>query len=199
MITVTVPATTYDLTTVGTVKAELGITDRAEDARLQTFIRQASGVIAEFCNRTFAEETVAETLRLDCGRRELTLTRYPVTAVIGVTEDGEALESDEWEINSAAGILRRLSGSDLTYWPAKKIVGTYSAGYPLLQGLPYGIERACLTLIKQYRFAQDRDPLVKSETAESVGGASYFGSVNGSALSPEVAGLLTPHRNRNLR
>ena len=56
MLTVVKPASSFDLTVLATVKAELGIADRASDAALAGYIKQASEVVAKFCNRVFALE-----------------------------------------------------------------------------------------------------------------------------------------------
>ena len=55
-LTVVKPASSFDLTVLATVKAELGIADRASDAALAGYIKQASEVVAKFCNRVFALE-----------------------------------------------------------------------------------------------------------------------------------------------
>ena len=66
MLTVTSPASTFDLALLASVKSELSITDRSEDANLARWIGQASTAIAAYCNRVFVTETVSETFRLSC-------------------------------------------------------------------------------------------------------------------------------------
>lgn len=57
------PADSQDLTTLANVKLELGITTTAEDATIAMWIDQASGVVSDYCNRSFGQETVLETIR----------------------------------------------------------------------------------------------------------------------------------------
>ena len=194
MLTVTTPATTYDLTVVETVRAELGITDRAEDENLARWITQASRIIAEYCNRVFARETVSETFRLATRNGDLLLSRYPVVSIASVIDNGETLAETDYEFASATGVLTRLSDDTPTCWPLGKIVVTYTAGYSLLGDLPYGIERAAILLVNQYRYAAERDPQLRSEQTEGVGSSSYFDGLEAGGLSPEVRGLLKDHR-----
>lgn len=195
MLTVTTPADDYDLTLLATVKAELGITDRAEDANLARWIRQASDTIAKHCNRVFAEETVSETFRLKCREDGLLLTRFPVTAITSVVENDITLEAGDYELaRDGGGVLNRLRFDREWTWPIGKIVVTYTAGYALVSDLPDGIERAAIVLVNQYRYSAERDPQLRGETTEGAGSSSYFDGLESSGLSPEVLGLLSKHR-----
>src|SRR5450759_693293 len=91
---VTDTADTYDLTVLATVKAELGITDRDEDENLARWINQASGVIAKYCNRVFAQETLSDTFRLKWRECEeiLVLSRFPVSSIASVLENDATLD-----------------------------------------------------------------------------------------------------------
>ena len=68
------------------------------------------------------------------------------------------------------------------------------AGYALLTDLPYGIERACIALVNQYRYSAERDPQLRSDAVEGIGSSSFFDGLDASGLSPEVLGLLKDHR-----
>src|SRR5262245_46559089 len=59
---VIVAASSRDLTVLETVKVELGIqaSDTSRDAYLNTLITQASQIIATYCNRIFAQETLSD-------------------------------------------------------------------------------------------------------------------------------------------
>lgn len=196
MLTVITPAPTHDLTSLSTVKAELGVTDRAEDGKLLGYIEQASDVIANHCNRTFALETVTETIRNSGGSCFLLLERYPIVSVASVTENGTPIDPDDYEINGDDGTIMRLCGGRPVRWATGKIVVTYSAGYELPAGLPTSIERACILLVKMYAAAGDRDPMVRSEAVDGAGSTDYFSGA-GTGLPPEVQGLLDPHLKPN--
>jgi uncharacterized phiE125 gp8 family phage protein len=197
MLTVTTPANSFDLTVLATVKAELGITDRAEDENLTRWIKQASDAIAKYCNRVFAEETVSETFRLKCREDGLLLARFPVSAITSVVENDTTLTAaTDYELtrDGDSGVLNRLRFDREWTWPIGKIVVTYIAGYTLVPDLPYGVERAAILLVNQYRYAATRDPLLRSETTEGAGSFSYFDSILNAGLAPEVEGLLSKLR-----
>lgn len=197
MLTVTTPASTADLTTLAVVKAELGLTSNEHDTQLATYITQASDRVESFCNRTFAQESISETFRLDHRENELVLTRFPVTAITSVVENGASLATSDYELDADSGVLRRLQSDTKTRWPCGKIVVEYVCGY-LLPGdvgrdLPRDIERAAILLVKQFASNSDRDLMTKRETTEGVRTTEYFyGGETG--LPPEVEGLLIPHR-----
>jgi hypothetical protein len=196
ILTVTTAAETQDLTILATVKAEFGITDTSEDAKLATWIKQASGMIAVYCNRVFGFETVSEAFRLDTGYARLRLARFPIAAITSVTEDGEVLDTSDYEIDSEAGLLMRLSEDELWSWPATKITVAYSAGYELLDGLPQDIERACITLVRHLRASSTRDPMAKREEIPDVRTVDYWvGQVGKSgSMPPDVAAILDFYR-----
>lgn len=197
MLTTVTPATSFDLTLLATVKAELGITDRAEDENLTRWIRQASDTIAKFCNRVFVQETVRDTFRLKCREEGLLLTRFPVSSITSVVENDTTLTTaTDYELtrDGDAGVLNRLRFERDWTWPIGKIVVTYVAGYATLPDLPYGIERAAIVLVNQYRYSAERDPQLRGETTEGAGSSSYFDGLESSGLSPEVLGLLSKHR-----
>lgn len=196
MLTVTTPAATYDLTVLATVKAELGITDRAEDPNLTRWIKQASESIAKYCNRVFAAETLTETFRLKSREDGLLLSRFPATAITSVVENDTTLAATDYELASdgGGGVLNRLRYERDWQWPIGKVVVVYTAGYALVTDLPYGVERAAILLVNQYRYAATRDPLLRSEATEGAGSSSYFDSILNAGLAPEVEGLLSKLR-----
>jgi hypothetical protein len=164
-------------------------------------ITQASGAIADYCKRVFAEEIVEQTFRLDRLHRELILARYPVSGVDSVVEGDVTLDAEDYEVNAANGVLVRLHGGRECFWPCAKITVRYTGGYQLLDGMPFAVERAAIVLIKQWNSASGRDPLTKEIEIPGVERTSFWigGIGDNGALPPEVLGLLGPHRNRILR
>ena len=193
MLTVTTPAETHDLTRLDTVRAELGVTDRAEDENLARWISQASNAVAKHLNRVLAQETLSETFRLTSVTEALLLSRYPVASIVSVTEYDTVLDAADYEVNAASGVLTRLSDDAPAGWSAGKIVVSYVAGYALDE-VPEEIERAAIMLVNQYRFAADRDPQLRGESTEGAGSSSYFDGMEAGGMSPEVRGLLGEHR-----
>lgn len=65
MLEILSPAATDDLTTLATAKRELGVTDAAQDAHITDLIREASDLVAQWCNRSgFGRETLRQIERL---------------------------------------------------------------------------------------------------------------------------------------
>lgn len=202
ILTVLNASPTQDLTILESVKRELHIATTAEDQRLSQWIKQASQVIANHCNRVFALETVRETLRVPANNfyqvstnNSIVLRRFPIAQIISVTENGIVLTSDEYTFDPAAGILSRLNGDTIVQWPRLKIIVDYTTGYELLQGLPFDIERACISLVRQIRSQSTRDPLAKRIEVPDVSMVEYWvGQVgqNG-AMPPDVVDLLAPY------
>jgi Phage gp6-like head-tail connector protein len=198
---VVTPSACMDLTTLETVKDELGIaqTDTSQDDRLAVLIKQASGVVAEYCNRIFGAEEVTETFWADWPSeqaRSFMLSREPVSEIVSVEIDGVVQDPSTYRMAND-GHLHRLGITGLSFWClTSTVIITYIAGYVLLDDLPYGVERAALSLIKGYHFATGSDPSIRSESIPGVRDVSYqVGSLgDASTLPPEVIALLSPHR-----
>lgn len=202
IVTITVPARSFDLTTKATVKTELGLTNGDEDAKILVWIRQASDAISTYCHRVFAEETVSEQFRYNVNEtapKQLLLSRFPVSDVASITEDGTLLVADtDYETDIATGIVYRLDGDDnRTTWSLAKTTAVYTAGYALMDSLPFAIERAAIILVKLFRANIDRDPSVRQETVVGVLEQQFWvGSIgDNGALPPEVVSLIEPYRN----
>lgn len=210
ILSVTVPADSFDLTTVATVRAVAGITEaQVSDANMETLIQQASGICADYCDRVFGLETVSETFRLgwrDGGCDPLILSRRPVASIASVDVDGAAIDASNYEIDYARGLVQRLSSDQPTSWGGNKITVVYTAGYELLDALPYGIERACIELIRGWWTSGStggRDTSVRRESVEIPGVRTiqqeYFAAgasagTSADAVPANVAELLNPHR-----
>ena len=64
MLEILSPAATGDLTTLAIAKRELGVADAGQDTRIADLIRQASDLVAQWCNRSgFGRETLRQTVR----------------------------------------------------------------------------------------------------------------------------------------
>lgn len=192
ILNVTTPAASHDLVTLDAVKAEMGIADASDDARLTEYIHQASDAVTTFCNRVFAQEGLMEVFRLRDRTPELILQRHPIVAVNGVEENGQALAPSDYQVDMRSGIVMRLRGTSPTCFRPGMVAVAYTAGYAIPDALPFGIARATLLLVKQYAAASDRDPLIRSEAIDGAGSTEYF-SARQTGLPPEVEGLLTPH------
>jgi hypothetical protein len=158
----------------------------------QSSITWASDAIARHCGRVFRLETVTEQFRLDKMQTDLVLTRYPVTAIASITEGDLTLsETTDYEVDLTKGILTRLYNDRVCFWSRRKVTVGYSAGYEDLTDVPPALQRVCLELVSTYYNADpDRDPLLRSDVVDGLGGKTYYQAQETDLLSPEVRGLL---------
>ena len=196
LLTVLTPASSRALTTLATVKDEIGITDDTADARLQRWIDEASERIETYLGRVLASETVRETFRLTGAPGCLGLARRPVAAVASIGVDGAALASDQYEIDATAGLLYPISGDQRVRWFGYTVIVTYTAGYTSISALPRPIEAACLGLVRHRWAARDRDPMLRSLAIPGVATEQYWVGATGDDgdMPHEIAALLDPFR-----
>lgn len=180
-LTVTVPAKHKELTTLLSIKNELNLTASTYDGLLVAFIQYASDYIEKFTDRTFARETVVETLP-SFGRLKLVLTRTPIIKVNQVRLNGSTVSSTTYELDDKdSGILFNKRG-----WTRTTIVNqniepillddgardwevTYVGGY-ITPGstegqrtLPYDVERACIDIVKSAFNRRDEDAMIRTQ------------------------------------
>jgi hypothetical protein len=188
IVTVTVPATSRDLTTIARVKLNLGITDTNSDTLLSGLVTGASGAAAKFCKRALISETVSERYRaypfvdsasLTNHPSYLYLTRRPVTAIASIVEDDVALTAGtDFEYDGETGKLIRLHSDLPTRWRFRKLTVVYTGGYTypaLIQSQAPDIENAVVELVKDLWFSKGRDPLLKSiDQASGIGRQEWW-------------------------
>jgi hypothetical protein len=201
MLTIITPAAARALTTVDATKAELRETGAGDDGWFALSIDRATAAIEHWCRRSFAAETVRESVWLTGPAESVSLSRWPVLSVASLLEGGAPLPPDAFEVDGAAGLAYRLTGPDTRrMWRAGRIVATYTAGYVLPgdpgRTLPEDLERAAIMLVRNWWYDRDRDPLVKAEQTDSIGRTEYWvgAPAGGATLPPEVEGLLQPYR-----
>jgi hypothetical protein len=187
------------LTTVDVVKAELGITDAAQDALLTTLIEQASGAITRFCNRPFSVQSATQTFRIlpnECVTT-LFLDRLPVTAITSVTADTLPVDAAGYDLDPETGAVMRLAGNCVTRWRASKVVIAYAAG---VADVPPEVARCCIDLVKAAFYARDRDPMLRSDMTQDVGQQSWTVLAGASlgGLPKDIAERLLPHKTWSL-
>lgn len=205
--TVVTPADDYTLIDVPTMKTLLDITDASKDEYLDLVISQASIAAANYCNRVFPVETVEDSFWpqrrghipeqrrvIQPARLPLQLSRWPVTAMVSVTESvggvapGALTQDVDYKLDAIRGQLLRLDFLGYpTPWVADAIVVTYSAGY---EPIPADLQMAVAAWVRAVSFARNRDPTLKSESVPGVYSAAYLaGAAAGSPLG-EVADIL---------
>ena len=173
MLEILSPAATGDLTTPAIAKRELGVTDTAHDARIADLIREASDLVAQWCNRSgVGRETLRQTERLASPVDVIVLQRDLGVTITAVTEDGVALAAADYERGGV--LLYRLRGDVRVPWTARTVIVEYQAGFVLPDDAPPALERACLDLLAGLWHGLGRDPAVRNETTEGVGAVGYF-------------------------
>ncbi len=198
MIITLTPATATRLTTADAVRARYGMGDDVDQALIEAMIDTASQMAVEFCGRTFGRETVKQVEDIaypSCSR--ILLERSPAS-VMEVRESGEVIAADGYHLDASRNTLMRLTGDVITSWCGRVEI-TYDAGWVLPgkdgSNLPATIEHAALLLVGALWSSQQRDPLVKSETAEGIGRTDYWVPGQGSRLpDPTAESLLQVYR-----
>lgn len=217
MLTIITPAASKDLTTRARIKSILKITRPDEDSNIDWFIKSASAAVAQFCNRTFAQEVVSEQIRMPMmdllsfprhpARHhpyKLVLSRFPISTIASVIEDGTTLDPTvpDYECELSRGILTRIREDGESSWYAQKVVVQYTAGYVLpdcsdgTPTLPPDIEEATIRIVTMMRSNAAMDPRIKGETVVGVLETDYWvGSITGAgtAFPPEAAALLSQY------
>lgn len=190
-INILTPAECNDFTTLEAVKTYFNINDESQDAKIMQGIKYASDFIRSFTGRLFAEETLIETVR-GFGTNYLMLSRYPITNIAAIMQNGEVITDFEIS-NPESGLIFRKVGWD---WSAASFGGisadpvpnseayTYSVQYtggycmPCAMGctrtLPYDIEQAAIELIGMY---MDQTPLNVSQIKVGDYSTTYRGGV----------------------
>lgn len=207
--TVTVSAVSHDLTTLAIVKAELNLTttDAARDTVLSRYIAEASAAIENFCNRVFTVETIRDRFfpsrevplqTVAGGIDPIQLTRWPVTSLISVKEDGDVLVAEEdFILNASSGHLIRLDANAYpSRWGSAPIVAEYAAGYATIPG---DVSDAAIRTVSGRYYARGRDPMLRAEKVPDVWEAQYWiaagaDDAGGANLPPGVQSLLDNYR-----
>lgn len=196
--TVASAAASRDLTTLATVKQELGVTTSTSDEILGRFITEQSVFAATYCGRQFTQETLVDLFRLHCADyNALILSRAPIVSITSIVENSATLAVGEYEFDADTGEVWRLNGSDQRMaWAAGKVTVTFVGGYQLLATLPYDVERGVIELVKELYYAKTRDPMVRAEAVEGIGRTEFWvGSVpGGGTISAAAARYLDPYR-----
>jgi hypothetical protein len=200
-LVVITPANSFCLTVLDTVKTELGIDllDTSNDLQLDALMQSASGIVADYCNRVFAQEVVEETFWPDHPWefiRGFMLERLPVSSITSVFIDDTELDPTEYRLSSSGFITR----TNVGHWPwgFHSATVTYTGGYLLLDDVPYGLERATLSLITSFWQTKRRDVTIRSEDIPGVRTVTYDANSSSSAanmsIPPDVVALLQPFR-----
>lgn len=197
-------AASNDLTTIVNVKAELGLSDGANDAVLKRYISSASAAASQYCNRTFQIETIKDEIwpaadpypwPLPGFFQTMQLSRWPVVTLASLTENGKPLtDGTDFRTDPAAGSLMRLDlGGRQVNWSAQPKVAQYDAGYAVI---PVDLEDAVIRMVTRRFRGKGRDPSLKQRNIPGVIEQSWWIATGNEAgnLSPDVEDVLDNYR-----
>lgn len=184
-ITVLEAATSYNLTTVDRVVAELGLTaDEIGNNRttLNQLIARASDAIRSMTDRVFAKEKVEETLFVRRSTPRIIVSRTPIVSLDSIALDDDVVTASSYFIEDAErGFIYRedahwgstvITGGAIreraTQWGKYDWKVTYTGGYDLPSfsenpNLPLDIERAAIELVASWFHSRRTDPNIASE------------------------------------
>lgn len=206
MLTLVTPAPDRKLLTIEDLRAVAGLSagDTSMDQELSKLGLRVSDRIAQECNVaqagiapvTLMQETVEQTFRRSCSVSALLLARRFVGSITSVTVDGEPLESGAFELDPAAGMIRRIFGTRYGLWQPGTVVVTYVAGFA---AVPEDLALAATMAVQEQISAANRDPLLKRDRVEGVGEQEFWvggfsGAQTDSAFSSTVQAMLDPYR-----
>ncbi|MEH7904003.1 hypothetical protein V7794_22670 [Rhizobium laguerreae] len=207
--TVTVPTASPSLLTIDQLREAAGLDagDTSQDTKLTQLGLQISAELAIACNvasdgihvPSLKAETVVETIWNEVCDGEILLSRRFISSVT-VTELASSVNSSDFYINRAAGILLRVNYGRPWRWQTGTIEVTYVAG---LTDVPPDLVAIAADLARLRLSSSSRDPLVKSESIEVPDVQTrkldfWVGAIPGTELSavpPDLLARLALYRN----
>lgn len=170
MLTITTPAVDLQLLSIEEMRELAGVTGAGQDDALNRLgLRIAADICAE-CNvaigagktPTLKQETCTEIFRDVC-TWTLILSRRHDVDIQSVTVDGEALASDDYEVDAESGLLARLCDDDRKQWRGRKITVVYKAGF---ETVPGDLAHAAADYFRLAWSESSRDLAVKAERVD---------------------------------
>ena len=146
-----------DTSLITTYEARLALglstsTDENLDDLIEMLVGWSSAEVATLCNRVFAKETVTEVFSGIETSSCIFLSRWPVTNIDSIDEDGdEIFIDDDFSLDSESGKLYRLN----TGWTGPLTV-TYTGGYDLPFESPKALRQASLLVTREAYYASTR-------------------------------------------
>lgn len=200
------------LTTLATLKTELGISDNASDDRLKRLINAASDFAEKLCYRQFYRSTaIVEKIPGSSGLC-LRVARTPLNSITGIKYDGSSISlTDVTVYDSGAGLIARTGGWEDTALEVSNLardplVGTEELRYEVtydggwytpqqevdvpanVRTLPSDLEESILELLRGWWKLKQRDPTIESERLMSWS-ASYV-----KTFAPGAMAMLSQYR-----
>jgi hypothetical protein len=161
-------------------RAEIAaVVSETDGAKLDALNARVSALIVKACRvpsagatpPTLRLEDVSDTYRLKSTQKELILSRRPVVTIASLVENSVTLtEGTDFECDTSAGLLYRLSSDCRICWPWGLIVATYNAGW---QTVPQDLKELTCKLATMIAAETGRDPSLGSMEIPGVISESY--------------------------
>lgn len=211
-VTVTTPASDKTLVSLATAKIALGIKpgDRSRDAAINLAIRHASAACSNYCRRQLRQESITEIVEFEACDKPvdlIVLDRKPVVvASVTIGDDQLLVADDDYRVDAARGTIVRLSnGAPAGWgWPAIRAIGggwssgmttvVYTGGFPSLETVDDGVQRACIQILKSFYYGTAQDPRIRSVNVPDVDAVTYADPGDISSLPLDVRENLNPFR-----
>lgn len=205
-LAITVPCSDPSLLTIEQLRAVAGVSGAGQDEALRELEKAVAASIVADCRvavgegaePTLRRETLTETF-YGVSREVLKLARRHNIAITSIEADGSLLDSADYFVNSEAGLLTRLSADRPIRWCGAKIIVVYGAGF---ETVPSDLKQAATDYFRMLWTTSERDPMVKSESVETVGIETvsrdyWVGGLPGQSggLPAHIAAQLSRYRN----
>lgn len=200
ILTVTTAATDLLLLTEAEARQATGKAS-GDDAKILQLRKAVSAAITSRCNvwasgavpPTLRLETLSQQDRLECPLEQIRLVRRPVIEITSATENGTALASTDYELESSTGLLRRLCSDYPSWWCPPKVVVTYRAGWATV---PENLRSAAMKLATVVWTEAGRASGLKSVEIPDVITEEYWvGPSDDPLFSKEIEDLLADYIN----
>jgi hypothetical protein len=186
---------TYALVTVQNAKDFLGVSDNADDGRLEMYINMATDFIENYCQRRFKTGNYVDEVYSGDGSDSLVLKNYPITALTSIQKNTAYNNSSNWETvstedyfyDSLSGVVENIGRFTIG---RNNFKITYAGGYTTI---PYDLQYACMVIVEaMYRKKKSGGVISESLGDHSVTYAQYSSVVAG---DPEAQAILDKYRN----
>lgn len=201
ILTVTTAASDLMLLTEAEARQAIPNGAAAPDTQVLQLRKSVSAAITSRCNvwasgataPTLRLETLSQQNRLYCPVEQIRLVRRPVIEIVAVTEDAVAVDSINYELDAATGLLRRLCSDYPSWWCASKIVIAYRAGWATV---PENLRSAAMKLATVVWTEATRDSGLKSiEIPDVITKEYWVGPSDDPLFSREIEELLADYIN----
>lgn len=169
-------AATSDRSLLTVAEARAAIGDDSVD--VTALIARVSAAIVAACNvpqagatpATLRQETVTAIFRLKSRQNALIMPRRPIVSITSIVENDVTLTADDYEVDAAAGLIKRLSGDCEICWPCGKIAVVAPCGWATV---PEALKRAAAKQLRNDWFEAQRVTGLRSMEIPGVISESY--------------------------